>query len=145
MKIEIFKQQDLTEIYLSYIPKVITIIKSIDGAKYSKDPIKKWTIPTTQLDNLVSQLEENKVEINYLSEPKVFDDVTNKENKEIQSVQVSMDNSQFTINLPVPSNVYAFLYNTPKKITNKTYVINNQYFSQFFTYCFSRKIKIIMN
>ena len=143
MKIQIFKKEDFTEVYLPYIPKVIGLIKAIDGAKYSTQPVKKWSIPTGQLTNLVTILEQNNVEIDYLSEAKILQDISNKEN--IKSVQISMDDLEFNIKLPVPSNLYGYLFNTPKRTENKTYIINNQHFPQFFSFCSSSNIDIVMN
>ena len=139
MKVEIYKKEDSTEVYLTYIPEIIALIKSIEGAKYSALPIKKWTLPTAQLENLVTLLEQNAVQIEYVSDRKVLHDRSNKENN---SVQISMDDFQFHVKLPVPKPLFEHLFDVPKRITFEKFVIDNENFPSFFKFCFIQNVRI---
>ena len=142
MKIQIFKQQDFTEVYVLYIPKVIALIKSIQGAKYSTIPVKKWTIPSSQFENLVALLTFHAVEIENVFEQKVLDETSNKENRDYNSVQISIDDHDFIVKLPIPKHLFDHLFDTPKKITFENFTINNEYFTTFFKFCFYKNLKI---
>ena len=142
MIVQIFKAEDSTDVYLPYMPEIIALIKSIKGAKYTINPVKKWTIPTTQLENLVLLLNQNDVAIEYVSVPRIFQFDTNKENKIKKSVYVSIGDHDFILRLPTPQKVFDYLLTTPKKMSNNNFLINNEYFPAFFTFCFNNNLNI---
>ncbi|CAF0857770.1 unnamed protein product, partial [Brachionus calyciflorus] len=92
MKVEILKNLDKLEIYGDYDIKWITIIKEIGGSRFSNFP-KRWIVSTSQHDNLVTKLEENDIDVEFIKE-KIFPE------KSIIAVRFEEDN--FKIKLPVP-------------------------------------------
>ena len=131
MKVEIFKEDNYSEIYLPYIPKAIFLIKSIEGRKYETQPNKKWIIPTSQLALLVSLFDQNDIQVVYLTEQRKLNQI-----KENNSIEIFLGEKDFLIKLPVAKLMYAKMVNIPKRVTETHWEINNEYFPNFFRFCY---------
>ena len=118
MKVQIYKNQDFSKIYIGYKPELIALIKSTPGAKYEPLPIKKWKIPTSELENLLSKFTHFDVEVEYTDEKTSLVETPNEENKEVKigSVYDPFFNlDQCMIKLPVPKCIFTELFRIQKK------------------------------
>ncbi len=142
MKVQIFKQNDFSEIYLDYKPELIALVKSIEGAKYESIPVKKWTISTSELENLISKFKVLHVDVEYTDRKDELIDTTPLDN---QMIEVSIENNQCFVKLPVPKKIFSDLYKVPKTITKTHWIISNSHFSAICQSCYKNKVKLNLN
>lgn len=130
MKIEILKNSEKSEIYGEYDQKWISIVKGINGAKYDPSP-KRWIIDTSKTDELISKLQENNIEFDFIKEK--FSE--NSENMKPNFVTVSCNEESFTVKLPVPKKLFSKTFYIPKHKEDNQWKIQNEFYPFFYKSC----------
>ena len=67
IKVELLVNEHDVELYSEYDHRLVLLIKSIKGSKFSYDP-KKWKIPIEHYEELVSKLKQHNIEIKLITE-----------------------------------------------------------------------------
>ncbi len=139
MKVQILRKNDFSEIFFEYKPELIALIKSIQGAKYHSIPVKKWTIPSTEIENLTSKFKVLNVEIEYKFQN---NELTDSSPKLSQIIEISIENNQCLVKLPVPKKIFSDLFNVPKTSTKTHWIIDSSNFFSLYKSCSQNNVKL---
>lgn len=135
MKIEIFKNNQLLELYFKYNKTIIDKIKSIKGAKFISSN-KSWTVPSELEVELLECIGRADIEFEYITKPQMI--INADETKGVTSI---INQDDFSIKLPIPKTLWTKMIAFPKiSSSEKDWVISKEYFMEFQKLCLESNI-----
>jgi len=149
MSAYLFKKVNRTDILFHYNPKMISVIKQVEGVRFDNIQ-KRWTLPTSNLQNLIEKFVECDIpyiidvntespprsnspvlptSVNNIQPRKIFGDITNTQQQDTsRTVRVieKIDGST-VIKLPIQTEIYHTIKHVDhsRNYEKKEMLINN--------------------